>query len=148
VTLEVVPTRYGAPAVEALAARVAIAKRGSPLDPVTVVVPSNYAGVAARRALARRDGVIGVTFVTIYRLAELLAGPTLAESGRLPVSSPVVASAVRAALALEPGVFGAVAGQPATVEALRRVHRELRDLSDAQRAVLATNPTAAAVLFV
>ena len=73
-SLEVVPTRYGAAAVDALAAAVARAKDGEPLRPVTVVVPSNYAGVAARRALARRGGVIGVSFVTLYRLAELLGG--------------------------------------------------------------------------
>ena len=72
--LEVVSTRYGAAAVDALAAAVAGAKGREPLRPVTVVVPSNYAGVAARRALARRHGVAGVSFVTLYRLAELLAG--------------------------------------------------------------------------
>ncbi len=84
---DLVRTTYGPAALDALAAAVARAKGDEPLRPVTVVVPSNYAGVAARRALARRHGVIGVGFVTLYRLAELLAGPTLARSGRVPVSS-------------------------------------------------------------
>ena len=100
--LEVVPTRYGAAAVDALAAAVARAKDGEPLRPVTVVVPSNYAGVAARRALARRGGVVGVSFVTLYRLAELLGGVELARRGRVPISSPVVATAVRAVLSERP----------------------------------------------
>ena len=78
---DLVRTTYGPAALDALAAAVARAKGDEPLRPVTVVVPSNYAGVAARRALARRHGVIGVGFVTLYRLAELLAGPTLARSG-------------------------------------------------------------------
>src|SRR5262245_14704807 len=135
--LELVRTSYGTAALDALASAVARAKGDEPLRPVTVVVPSNYAGVAARRALARRHGVIAVAFVTLYRLAELLAGPTLARSGRVPVSSPVVATAFRAALAEDPGLFGPVADQPSTVEALRRVHRELRDLDDLERRRLA-----------
>ena len=143
---DLVRTTYGAAALDALAAAVARAKGGEPLRPVTVVVPSNYAGVAARRALARRHGVIGVGFVTLYRLAELIAGPALARSGRVPVSSPVVATAFRAALAEEPGLFGPVADQPSTVEALRRVHRELRDLDDLQRHRLAQSDTRAAAV--
>ncbi len=148
-TVHVVSTRYGAAAVDALAAAVAAAKRGEPLRPVTVVVPSNYAGVAARRALARRGGVIGVSFVTLYRLAELLGGPTLVATGRVPVSSPVVATAVRAVLATQPGLFAPVAQQPATIEALRRVHRELRDLTEVQLDHLArAEPRAAAVVAI
>ena len=143
---DLVRTTYGAAALDALAAAVARAKGDEPLRPVTVVVPSNYAGVAARRALARRHGVIGVAFVTLYRLAELLAGPTLARSGRVPVSSPVVATAFRAALAEDPGLFGPVVDQPSTVEALRRVHRELRDLDDLQRHRLAQSDARAAAV--
>src|SRR5262245_38278281 len=148
-TVEVVFTRYGASAVDALADAAGRPKDGEPLRPVTVVVPSNYAGVAARRALARRAGVIGVSFVTLYRLAELLAGPTLAASGRVPVSSPVVTAAARAALAEQPGLFRPVAQQPATIAAFRRVHRELRDLDERQLTVLAgTEPRAAAVVAI
>jgi ATP-dependent helicase/nuclease subunit B len=143
---DLVRTTYGPAALDALAAAVARAKGDEPLRPVTVVVPSNYAGVAARRALAHRHGVIGVGFVTLYRLAELLAGPTLARSGRVPVSSPVVATAFRAALAEDPGLFGPVADQPSTVEALRRVHRELRDLDDLQRHRLAQSDARAAAV--
>ena len=146
--LELVSVPYGAAAVDALAEGVARAKAGEPLRPVTVVVPSNYAGVAARRALARRGGVAGLTVVTLYRLAELLAGPALARSGRVPVSSPVVSTAVRVALAEEPGLFRPVAEQPSTVEALRRAHRELRDLDPQDRDRLGQDARAAAVLAI
>ena len=121
--------RYGTAAVDALADAVARAKGGEPLRPVTVVVPSNYVGVAARRALARRHGVAAVAFVTLYRLAELLgwadAGPRWSGADLLPGARR---PRFRAALAEAPGLFAPVADQPSTVEALRRVHRELRDL--------------------
>jgi hypothetical protein len=122
------------------------AKHDEPLAPVTVVVPANSVGVAARRLLAsgelgaltaRGHGVVGVTFLTVYRLAELLAAPQCAAAGRRPVSTPVVASAVRRALGQKPGIFAPVAAHPATEEALVAAHRELADLDDAQLDVLA-----------
>ena len=57
-----------------------------------------------------------------------------------------MATAFRAALAEEPGLFGPVADQPSTVEALRRVHRELRDLDDLQRHRLAQSDARAAAV--
>ena len=69
-----------------------------------MIVPTNSVGVATRRLLAsgelgpitsRGAGVVGVSFLTVYRLAELLAAPALAAAGRRPVSTPVVAAAVR-----------------------------------------------------
>ena len=146
--LDLLTVPYGSAAVDALAGEVAWAKAGEPLRPVTVIVPSNYAGVATRRALARRGGVAGLTVVTLYRLAELLAGPALARSGRIPVSSPVVSTAVRTALAEEPGLFGPVADQPSTVEALRRAHCELRDLGPEERRMLGQDARSAAVLAI
>ena len=83
-------------------------------------------------------GIIGVTFLTTYRLAELLAAPRLASEGRRPVSTPVVAAAVRRVLAQDPGpMFRRVATHPATEEALVGAHRELSDLDDAALGVLA-----------
>src|SRR5207253_2554057 len=101
-------------AAEALRNEIARAKNESSLSPITVVVPGNSVGVAVRRLLATGDlgpvsragpGLIGVTFLTAYRLAELLAAPTLAAAGRRPVSTPVVAAAVRRVLATEPGAM-------------------------------------------
>lgn len=130
-------TTYGPPALEALARVVAQAKSAEPLSPVTVVVPSNHVGVTARRALGGRGprpdergiGVIGVTFLTPFRLAELLGAPALAAAGRRPVSTPVVAAALRKALREDAGVFGPVASHAATEEALVGAVTELSDLS-------------------
>jgi RecB family exonuclease len=134
-----VTTAYGRAAVQELHAEIVAAKRDEPLTPVTVIVPTNSVGVATRRLLAsgelgpltsRGRGVVGVNFLTVYRLAELMAAPVLAAAGRRPVSTPVVAAAVRAALAAGAGVFAPVAEHPATEEALAAVHRELSDLDD------------------
>lgn len=134
-------TPYGPAATEALHRAVAGAKGDDPLAPVTVVVPSNYVGVAARRALAggalgpltpAGTGVAGVTFLTAYRLAELLGAPALALAGRRPVSTPVLAAAIRAVLTRDPGVFAPVAGHPATEQALVASFRELSACTDAQ----------------
>ena len=86
------------------------------------------------------SGLIGVTFLTSYRLAELLAAPRLAAVGRRPVSTPVVAAAVRRVLATDPGrLFAPVAGHPATEEALVGAHRDLSDLDDPALTRLAEN---------
>jgi hypothetical protein len=144
VGLQVVTAAYGRAASEQLHAAVARAKSEELLAPVTVVVPANSVGVAARRRLATQGrGVVGVTFVTVYRLAELLGAPRCAGARRRPVSTPVVASAVRTVLARSPGIFAPVASHPATEEALVAAHRELSDLDDAQLDVLASQHTRA-----
>lgn len=131
------------------------AKADEPLTPVTVVVPSNHVGVTARRALASADrhvssrgaGIIGVTFLTPFRLAELLGAPALAAAGRRPVSSPVIAAALRRALRDDAGVFGPVAQHAATEEALVAAATELADLSSGALDRLAgTSPRAADVV--
>jgi RecB family exonuclease len=144
--LRVVWTRYGREAADALRAVVASAKAGDPLAPVTVVVPSNHVGVAARRQLAAAsgrsddgpDGIVAVSFVTLFRLAELLGAPLLAAASRRPVSTPVLAAAVRATLAEAPGIFAPVATHPATEAALVSTYRELREVSPAGLDALAT----------
>ena len=132
-------TAYGRPSVERLRDRIAAAKRGDPLRPVTVVVPTNYVGVSARRLLAggeldpvtdRGRGLVGLTLVTVYRLAELLGAGRLAATGRRPVSTPIVAAAIRQVLAGEPGVFADVAEHPFTEDGLVRAYRELSEVDD------------------
>jgi ATP-dependent helicase/nuclease subunit B len=147
VALTVHPVRYGPPALDRLAALVAEAKADDVLAPVTVVVPTNYVGVATRRALGRRHGVVGVSFLTVYRLGELLGAAALAAAGRRPVSTPVVAGAVRQVLQRAPGVFASVREHPSTEEALLDAHRELRDVSEGTLRVLAAaSPRAADVV--
>jgi len=138
---------YGPDAASALHEAVAAAKAGDALAPVTVVVPTNYVGVAARRLLgggslgpvtAHGPGIAGVTFLTVYRLAELLGAPRLANQRRRPVSTPVLAAAVRAALATTPGVFGPVATHPTTEAALVDAYRELSTCDASHLQSLAT----------
>ena len=147
VALEVVTAAYGRPALDALRAAIAAAKGGDPLAPVTVVVPTNHVGVTARRRLAsgglgvvtdRGVGVAAVSFLTAYRLAELLGAPALAARGRRPSSPPVLAAALRRALSESPGMFAPVADHPATETALAATYAELSDVSDGARRALAT----------
>jgi hypothetical protein len=139
--------RYGQETASTLRAEISRAKGSEPLAPVTVVVASNQVGVSVRRQLASGTlgevcgagpGIIAVTFLTPYRLAELLGASRLAAAERRPVSTPVLAAAVRTVLNHEPGVFASVAAHPATEAALVSSYRELRDLTDPALEALAT----------
>ena len=126
-----ITTSYGKQAHEALAAAVHDAKQSDPLAQVTVVVPSNYVGIAARRSLGRKRGVAAVSFLTVYRLAELLGSGRVAATGRRPVSTPVITGAIRSVLDAEPGHFEGVHTHPATERSLVRAHKELCELGEA-----------------
>ena len=129
ITLQV--TGYGDAAHAALANAIGHHKRADPLRSVSVIVPSNYMGIAARRALAQRRGVAAVTFLTPYRLAELLGSAAVASSGKRPISTPVLAGALRAVLGREPGRFEGVHTHPATERSLVRAHRALSEIPTA-----------------
>ena len=147
---------YGYDAGEALRTHIADVKGDDPLLPVTVIVPSNHVGVATRRLLASGSlgpvcsvgiGLAAVSFVTTYRLAELLGAPRLAAEGRRPVSTPVIAAALRAALSDDPGLFAPVAAHAATEMALVAAYRELREVSpDGLDALARCSPRAADVV--
>jgi RecB family exonuclease len=129
---------YGPPALEELRRAVSALKGGDLLKAVTVIVPNNLAGVVARRHLARGlsadgpTGVAGLMILTVDRLAEQVAAPLLAVQGKAPLTSAILAAAWRRALADDPDVFEEVAEHPATVAALVRAHRELRELAPEQ----------------
>ena len=137
-------TSYGAKATAALGDAIATAKGDDPLAPVTVVVPSNLVGVAARRALATTHsaggtpGLAAVRFETLLGMAGLLAGTALADDQRRRISDPVVGSAVRTTLARSADLLRPVAHHPATERALVRVHRELRELDHTELDNVAT----------
>jgi ATP-dependent helicase/nuclease subunit B len=125
---------YGRPALLALGAAVVAAKAGQALAPVTVVVPSNVAGLTARRLLGSgglegplgadlAGGIANVQFVTPFRLAELLGADVLHD--RRPLTNPVLGAAVRRALAESPGIFAPVAGHHATEVAVASLYAEL-----------------------
>ena len=140
----VVPTvqvvEPGRAATEALASAIVTAKGSDALAPVTVIVPSNLAGLFARRLLGSGDiagvpyGVANVQFVTAFRLAELLSADVLVE--RRPLTNPVLASAVRRALADDQHPFGDAAAHRATEAAVANLYAEVSHLSDAGRRAL------------
>ncbi len=131
--------RHGRPATEALARVIGEAKDDDPFAKVTVLVPSNLAGLSARRLLGSGEfggpGIVNVDFVTPFRLAELLA--PVRTPGRNPLTNPVLAAAVRRVLAEAPGRFAPVARHEATEAALVSLYEELshtlRETCDAIR---------------
>lgn len=137
-TTTVVVSGYGAEALERLGSVVGRAKASDPMAQVTVLAPSNIAGIVARRHLARgtagRPGIAGIEVTTLVRLAERIAAPLLVP--RRPATPTVLAAAWRRALTEEPGRFAEIAEHPATVRALVRAHADLRDISDGARAAL------------
>lgn len=151
-----VDTALGTRALVALRDTIRRIKADHPLAPVTVLVDDNAIGVATRRALASGDlgpicgdrpGLAAVSFSTVYRYGELLGAPVLAAAGRRPVSTPVVAAAIRRVLAEDAGVFAPVADHPTTEHRLVAAHRELAELDDVQLDALAgTSRRAAAVV--
>ena len=131
----------GAPARVALRSRIRVLQSGDPLRPVTVAVPSNYAGLALRRVLARGDGddrggLVNVRFLVLPRVIELLGAPLLAASGQRPLTSLLRGEFIRTALQQSPGVFEHVATHPATEECLAETFGELRELTDEARRAL------------
>jgi RecB family exonuclease len=129
-------TPHGEPALQVLRDTIHELQAGDRLCPVTVIVPSNSVGVAARRWLARHGGIAAVQFLTLYRLAELLGGPALAAGGRQPVTSPVLDIALRRAIRTDGGALRNVGHHRATIEALRTTYAELRQLDESQVATL------------
>ena len=126
---------------------VTAAKAGDPLAAVTVAVPSNYAGLTARRLLASQGGVVNVGFLSLDRVAELLGAPALAAEHRRPLTPPIAAEALRAELRHDAGVFANAAAHPATERSLAAAFKELRACSAATRDRLeTTSPRAADIV--
>ncbi len=126
---------FGEAAFRALEVLIAEAKAGDPLAPVTVVAPSNYAGLSLRRRMGESGGVVNVRFLVLARVAELLGAPGLPR--QTPVTAWQRASAVAAALTNHDGIFAPVAGHAATERALGRIFLELDSLPSEGLAVLA-----------
>ncbi len=118
---------FGQPATAALGAAIAMAKEGDPLAPVTVIVPSNYAGLSLRRALGPA-GVVNVRSMVLARLAELLGGPALAGRRLRPLTAWRQWEAIAAALNEAPGILAGVSAHASTVESLRSTFRDLRGI--------------------
>ena len=113
---EVRAVAYGRTATEALRDAIRSAQAADPLAPVTVVVPSNLAGLSARRTLAASGGIANVAFDTPFGLAERL-GRAAAAAERTPITEPVLVAAIRVELRAHAGFFSPVAEHAATESA-------------------------------
>ena len=115
-------------APERLFTLVADFKGGDPLAPVSVVVPSTYAGLDLRHDLGCL-GSTNVHFLVLSRLAELL--------GRRPLTPLVEAAAVRVVASEAGGPLEPVRQHPALNRTLQSTFRELRHAAEAELTALA-----------
>jgi hypothetical protein len=123
--------RYGMETQERLALLIREAKTDDPLAPVTIVVPSQYAGLSLRRSLGKKGGLVNVRFMVTARLAEYLGSPTLASQGKVPRSS-LMELAVIQKLAGDisgQGPLGGVSKHPKLLASIRNTFRNLSNLS-------------------
>ena len=122
---------HGAAARQRLAELVVSAKREDLLAPVTVVVPTQYAGLSLRRSLAAERGISNIRFMVLARLAEHLGAPALARQGKAPLTPLAELAAIRAAsLQMASRTpLGLLARHPGLHQALRNTFRELTRLS-------------------
>lgn len=116
---------YGAAATTALAGAIAGFQAEDRLRPVTVIVPSNAAGLAARRVVARDRGLANVGFLTPYAVAERLGRARASLAGQEQLTEPLLIAAIRQELRADPGMFGPVATHAGTERALARRYAEL-----------------------
>jgi RecB family exonuclease len=149
-TATLVVRPHGRAAREALWEIVASLRGGNPLAPVTVAVPSTYAGLSLRREAGRRPGgLVNLRFLSLNRVAELLGAPVLATPGRVPLTATRRAGAIRAALHHADRPFRDLAGHPATTRAFAATLAELDPVDDAGLdRIAASGPRPAAVVEV
>ena len=93
--------------------------------PVTVVVPTTYAGLYLRRDIGKR-GLVNVRFMPLARLAELIGAPSLAASGRRPLKPPIEFAAVRRVANDAAGQLEPFRAHPSFHASLRTTFRDLR----------------------
>ncbi len=116
----------------ALGAAVHEAKGPDALAPVTVVAPSAYAALAARRALGStpgpggRCGVANVSVTTVDKLVRQLAGPVLGARGQRLALGPVEREATRTVATARGGWLAELVGHPRGLLALGDALAELR----------------------
>ena len=120
------------PVMDALHAAVANAKGSDPLAPATVVAPSAYAALAARRTLGAcagpqgRRGIANVSFTTVDKLIRQLGLPVLASRHLRPAPHPVDLEAIRTGALSSRGWLAELVGHPRGLLALRDAVTELR----------------------
>ena len=126
---EILRTRYGRPATDALAGAVQDLQGSDPLAPVTIVVDNHATGLMVRRRLAARaGGLAAVDVVTLLDLARSLSAGSPRLTGRRPVSDAVVLAATRRLLTEHPGAFDRVADHQSVARSVVAAHRNLREV--------------------
>ena len=142
--LDITVVPFGREASRALRDEIALAQKGDPLAPVTVVVPRGITGLGVRRLLASGDlgpapstgrlGVANLRFTTLPRLAVDLAASMRSDNGALPATETVVRAVARMTLgAARTQVLGSARDHPGTARSLVRLYRDLSGVSAATR---------------
>ena len=111
-------------------------KRHDVLAPVTVVTPTQYAGLSLRQGLGR-TGFANVRFMPASHLSELLGAAALEQRGRKPLTGVLENLAVRQALAQTDGPLRQVSEHPSTQSSVRYAFRQLRNTDETMRSALA-----------
>ncbi|MHB8439268.1 MAG: PD-(D/E)XK nuclease family protein [Acidimicrobiales bacterium] len=129
----------------ALSAAIARAKGDDTFAPVTVVAPSGYAAVWARRAVActgveGRRGVANVTFTTPGDLVRRLGSPGLSRGDRRVAPGPVLLEALRTVADDAGDPWRRVASTAPARHRLMGAVDELQRLSPSQLEALAHTP--------
>ncbi|MEO8517730.1 MAG: PD-(D/E)XK nuclease family protein [Dermatophilaceae bacterium] len=144
----------GAPAVEALRTLLHEVRGGDRLAPVDVIVPTGFAEVTVRRAVAGEAGLANVRFSALPQVAERLAARHLALSGQSvsrPLTAAVRSQATRATVANAHGALAQAAKHRTTLGLLESLMGELDearlDLSVVDREALSTHGVEVLDLF-
>jgi RecB family exonuclease len=123
---------YGELAQQRLVDLIARAKAGDPLAPVTVVVPTPYAGLSLRRSLAKARGLVNVRFMVPARLAEYLGSPAMAGLDKAPLFPLIEMATIRAtAQEMTDGPLTNVADHPRLHLSLQSTFRDMAYLAEA-----------------
>lgn len=100
--------------------------RASPLDPLTLIVPTPYLGLHLRRELAT-TGFANVRTIGLARLAESFGAERLAEAGRRPLTPSQDQAAIRQAIGGAPGLLSGSLPHHALIRTLRQLFRTFRE---------------------
>lgn len=95
------------------------------MAPITVVVPTTYAGLFLRRDVGRQ-GLANVRFIVMPRLSELLGAPTLAARGLRPLTKVIESAAVRSVAMGSEEPFKRFRHHPSFHSGLRSTFSDLR----------------------
>jgi ATP-dependent helicase/nuclease subunit B len=87
--------KYGSAAFERLISLITKVKDSDSLAPITIIVPTAYAGISLRRNLSTKKGLINIRFMVSPRLAEYIGSPDLAQKDKTPLSPLIEMAAIR-----------------------------------------------------